>query len=55
MAIRSQPYQLSWEEKAKTLEDVNRKLSQQLLKANEMFHILFQTINNLTARIEALE
>ena len=55
MAIKSQPYRLSWEEKAKDVEEVNRRLSIQLQRANDMMEILFKAVNDLTARVEALE
>lgn len=55
MAIRSKPYQISWELKAKDLDDINRRLALQLSRVDEMLDILFKAINNLTARIEALE
>lgn len=55
MAIRSQPYRLSWERNPKTPAEVNRALADQLSKANEMMEILFKAINDLTTRVEALE
>jgi hypothetical protein len=55
MAIRSQPYHLSWEEQAKSLQEVNERLSRQLHYANEMLEILFKAVADLTNRVEALE
>jgi hypothetical protein len=55
MSVRSQPYRLSWEQKAKNLTEVNQRLSKQLYNANEMIEILFKAIEDLTSRVEALE
>ena len=55
MAAKSKPYTLSWEVRAKTLEEVNERLSRQLFNANEMIDILFTALKDLTSRVEALE
>lgn len=49
------PYRVSWEEKAKDLEEVNRRLSIQLYQLNQMLEDIFTALNNLTSRVEALE
>ena len=50
---RSQPYRVDWHQPAKTIEDLNRRLSKLWTDADEMFQILFDdlqaadtTINN---------
>src|SRR5687767_14546097 len=42
MAASSKTYILSWEQRAKDLEEVNRRLAAQLNYANKMFEDLFQ-------------
>lgn len=55
MAAKSQPYRLSWEAKAQSIEEINERLAKQLFNANEMIDILFKAVLDLTARVEALE
>lgn len=51
----SKPYNVSWEQHAKDLEEVNRRLSAQLSNINKMFLELYTTIKNHESRITALE
>lgn len=55
MAIKSQPHRLGWSGDPKELNEINRRLADQLYKADQMIEILFKAINDLTNRVEALE
>jgi hypothetical protein len=55
MAAKAKPYRLSWEQQAKSLEEVNERLARQLFDANEMLEILFTALKDITTRVEALE
>lgn len=55
MAIKSQPHRLNWSGEARDMAEVNRRLADQLYKADQMFEIIFKAISDLTTRIEALE
>ena len=55
MAVPSKAYKLSWEARAKDLEELNARLATQLFQANQMLDTLYTIVKNHEARIEALE
>jgi hypothetical protein len=55
MAIKSQPHRLQWSTDVRELNEVNRRLADQLYKADQMLEILFKAVKDLTERVEALE
>lgn len=55
MASPAKPYELTWERKAKDLEEINRRLSLQLYNANKMLAELYTIVKNHEERLGALE
>lgn len=55
MAIRSKPHHVSWELKAKNVEEINIRLATQLTNINYMLDTLFGQINNRSSDISDLE
>ena len=48
--VRSQPYRVDWRTPAKTLDDMNARLSKLWTDADEMFQYLFEDLKSTSSQ-----
>lgn len=55
MAAKSKPHIITWENRSKEATEINRQLTAQLFRVNEMLDVIYKALEDLEARVEALE